>query len=195
MASKRKLRTNIYLIGSETSQIYGSKLPSNRQVLQVFFYNIRCVNLTVRESARLAIEETVIFWQKARIPVREPQHCICKLEDIYKKWRMLQKNSNRKTDVQRNKENAFTDTLDDLFDIAHANALSTIKIAEDREFLTAQRQKGRPGYLAGVDRKLAEMEQRRLERLEREYQRQEKANQDRSSETSGKFFRILASDN
>lgn len=188
MACKRKLRTNIYLIGSETTHISGSKLPSNRQVLQVFFYNVRYVNLTIRESARLAIDETVIFWQKARIPVREPQHCIAKLEAIYKNWRNLQKNSSRKNDTQRNKENAFTGKLNDLFDIAHANALSTIKIVEDREFLIAQRQKGRPGYLAGMDKKLTEKENRRLERLEKEYERQQKEIQGRSSETEGMFF-------
>lgn len=188
MACKRKLRTKIFLIGSETTQISGSKLPSNRQVLQVLFYNIRYVNLTVRVSARLAIEETIIFWQKARIPVRETQHCIAKLEALYKEWRNLQKNSSRNSDIQRNKENAFTDNLNDLFDIAHAKALSTIKIAQDREFLIAQRQKGRPGYLAGVDKKLAEKEKRRLERLEKEYERQENSNQGRCSEHEGKSF-------
>lgn len=83
MALKSKLRNNIYLIGSETNQILGSKLPSNKQVLQVLFYNMRCVKISLRESARLVVSETVIFWQKARIPFREPQHCIAKLEVLY----------------------------------------------------------------------------------------------------------------
>lgn len=191
MTSKRKLRSNLYLIGCETSQICGSKLPSNRQVLQVFFYNIRCVNLTVRESARLAIDETVIFWQKAKIPVREPQHCVAKLETLYNEWRNLQKNCGRNSTTQRTKETAFTEKLEVLFDIAHADALSTIAIAEDREFLLSQRQKGRPGYLAGIDRKLAEKEERREKRLKKEQERHERLNQDINNENEGKILLLF----
>lgn len=187
MACKRKLRTNLYLIGSETSQISGSKLPSNRQVLQVFFYNIRCVNLTVRESARLAIDETVIFWQKARIPTRDPQHCVAKLEAIYNEWRKLQKNCSRNSITQKTKETAFTEKLDELFDIAHANSLATMKIAEDREFLLSQRQKGRPGYLAGIDRKFTEKENRREERLKKERERHERLNRGIDIKNKGKI--------
>jgi hypothetical protein len=44
------------------------------------------------------------------------------------------------------------------------DALSLIKIAEDREFLLAQREKGRRGCLAGVDTKLHGAEKRRYDR-------------------------------
>lgn len=139
MALRGKLRNNIYLIERETNQILGSKLPSNKQVIQVLFYNMRCVKLSLRESARLVISEVVIFWQKARIPFREPQHCIAKLEALYNEWRMLQKHSKRRNETQEQKEHNFKEKLDDLFDIAHANALEIIKIEEDRQFLISQR--------------------------------------------------------
>ena len=42
--------------------------------------------------------------------------------------------------------------LDDLFDIAHADALKMIKIEEDKLFLISQRKKGRPGSMSGGDR-------------------------------------------
>lgn len=61
MAQKGKLRNHIYLIERETNQILGSKLPSNKQVLQVLFYNMRCVKLSLRESACLVIPETNFF--------------------------------------------------------------------------------------------------------------------------------------
>jgi len=50
-----------FLIGSPSTQILGSKLPSIGQVLSVFFYNVRTVKLNTRESASLAVRECNIF--------------------------------------------------------------------------------------------------------------------------------------
>jgi hypothetical protein len=43
--------------------------------------------------------------------------------------------------TQQKKEPSFTDYLEDLFDVAHADALTLITIAEDSEFLLAQTRK------------------------------------------------------
>ena len=67
----------------------------------------------------------------------------------------------------------FEDSLGDLFDIAHANATNMIKI-EDRKFLFAQRQKGRIGSMLGVDKKLAAIEQRKSERVAKDFERKRK---------------------
>lgn len=163
--TKKNIRSNIYLIGSEISQIFGAKLPSNKQVLSVFFYNHNIVKLTIRESARLAIREVSIFWSKAKIPIRDEQRCIDKLENLHKTWVAIGKNKNKRTEAQRNKERAFTEKLNDLFDIAHANALNMIKWEEDKQFLIAQRQKGRQGSMAGVDMKSLQKAKRKAERL------------------------------
>lgn len=64
----------------------------------------------------------------------------------------------------KKKENVFLDKLDDLFDIAHQNALDQITIEEGRLFLSKQREKGRPGSMLGIDRKLAGVEKRKLSR-------------------------------
>jgi hypothetical protein len=40
MESKINLRKPIYLIGTTSHQLTGCKLPSNKQVLSVLFYNI-----------------------------------------------------------------------------------------------------------------------------------------------------------
>lgn len=45
----------IALIGHVSHQIVGAKLPSNRQALQVFFYNMRFVKLSAKESANLTM--------------------------------------------------------------------------------------------------------------------------------------------
>lgn len=59
--SKVNIRKRIYLIGYSSYQLVGYKLPSNKQVLLVLFFNIREIMLSVRESARLVIDETLIF--------------------------------------------------------------------------------------------------------------------------------------
>ena len=43
-----------------------------------------------------------------------------------------------------------------------------MSIEEDREFLLQQREPGRPGYIAGVDKNLTALEKRKAEREERE---------------------------
>jgi hypothetical protein len=52
------------------------------------------------------------------------------------------------------KVNHFVYNLDDLFDVAHANAMNLIKLQEDKEFLKTQREKGRRGSMGALDRKL-----------------------------------------
>lgn len=173
----RSDKQNVFLIGVPSHQINGAKLPSNRQVLAVLFYNIREVKLTVSESANLVIRECIIFWEKARIPTKAFPNCVKKLVDLYHVWRELQKNCKKTQDTFKNRENCFKINLDNLFDIAHADAFERMKIEEDKVFLRKQREPGRPGSLGGVDRKLAEKEervrQRRLEEEERNVRQRE----------------------
>ena len=96
-SSAHKLRKDFHvtLVGSIPNQMVGAKLPSNRQVLSVFFYNVRVVNLTTKESAALVIQEISIFWQNARIPTRRTDHCVDKVLKLYDEWKGLQKNLTR----------------------------------------------------------------------------------------------------
>ncbi len=50
------------------------------------------------------------------------------------------------------KDDEFVERLDELFDITHCDELKMITNAEDRAFLLAQRQKGRPGLIGVVDK-------------------------------------------
>ena len=118
--------------------ITGSKLPSTRQVLGRFFYLHTVEKKTVKESAAKTTTELVQFWQKARIPTRQEYHIINKIKQQHQIWQGLKKAASRGTEKQQNNEDNFTSVLDDLFDVAHADALQIIKIAEDREFLLAQ---------------------------------------------------------
>jgi len=188
----KKLRSDyqIFLIGSEETQIHGSKLPSNGQMLSVFFYNMRTVNLVVRESAALAVRECCIFWEKARIPIRAIQHCIDKLIKLYNEWRSLQKNSTKVDESYRLKENDFKNKLNLLFDIAHSDALKLIKIDVDRQFLLNQRLPGRPGCLLGKDITGTVKENKNVQRKLNESNRKDNYNKDRPSISSLNFIQF-----
>lgn len=142
----RRSKKSVFLIGDVNHQITGSKLPSNGQVLTVLFYNIREVHLTVNESANLTIRECIIYWEKARIPTKSIPNSVKKLVNLYQVWRDLQKNAQKTQDVFKQRRQEFVNDLDNLFDIAHVDALQLIKINEDRIFLQRQRE---PGHLAG----------------------------------------------
>lgn len=139
--SRRTLRKDceISLIGHYSSQIIGSKLPSKRQVLKVLFFNLRVVKLDLQDSARLTIRETTVFWEKARIPTQSEKNCIPKLKRLYEEWRSIQKYCSRpiekKSPTQKEKESIFIDELEDLFDIAAENALTSMTNKQDIEFL------------------------------------------------------------
>lgn len=139
----------IFLLGHDESQIIGAKLPSNGQILRILFYNMRKVKLNLRMSASLAIKETEVFWEKARIPTRKVQRSIEKLESLYQEWRGIHKNSKRRNELQIKREQTFLEKMDDLFDIAHANASEIINNEEDEIFLLNQRKKRRCGSMIG----------------------------------------------
>lgn len=84
MAFKGRLREDIYLIGPDSDKIVGSKLPSNRQVLNVLFHYLCNVKINLHNSASLVIKEIELFWGRARIPTRDQKHSIKKLEDLHR---------------------------------------------------------------------------------------------------------------
>lgn len=172
---KHTLRSeyDVFLVGKMSVNIMGAKLPSIRQILKVLFYNTRIVKLTVDDSAKLAVEEAKIFWQKARIPTQRIDRCI-ELKKIHKEWGTLLSNRGKTTDAQRMTEAKFSKKIDSLFDIASADALDVIRIESDKEFLKMQRQDGRPGCMLGVDVTLAAKEKRTLDRMEKEDTRKQK---------------------
>lgn len=78
-------------------------------------------------------------------------------------------NAKKTQDTFDQQRQEFLNNLDNLFDIAHIDALQIIKISEDKVFLQRQREPGRTGCLAGVDKNLADKEERvRLRTIEEE---------------------------
>ncbi|XP_036322143.1 uncharacterized protein LOC118736152 [Rhagoletis pomonella] len=175
----------IDLVGRTSHQITGAKLPSNKQLLQVFFYNMRFVDLNAKDSAKLAINAAKIFWQQAKIPTREDHKCADKLIKLYENWKSIQKTApNKRSNAQKRIAEEYVNNLEDLFDIATADALDTMKIWEGKQFLEMQRQKGRPGCMTGVDMVLYGREKRAQERLHKEQERKRKHHEQTSQESA-----------
>lgn len=84
------------------------------------------------------------------------------------------------TAAMRKRYEEFVNNLDNLFDIAHANALNKMRNDGDIEFLKKQRENGRSGSMLGVDQKLADKEERSQLRKEKEGSRQLKHAQSQS---------------
>lgn len=178
----------------------------------MLLYHHKTLNKTIHESATAVINEVLVFWDKAKIPVRPQHHAIKQLETLHDKWQKLKKNSKRTSATQKSNEEAFSDQLGDLFDIAHQDALSLLKNQEDRDFLLAQREKG---CMGAVDNVHSAKETRRKQRQDKEYNRlkqsqsqealmNEMASLTGSSEDTGRdslmrerphCFRLVQSDN
>lgn len=134
------LRVKVAHVGYATYQIVSnSDLPTIKQVLAVLFYNLRRFKNSLDISAKLAVEECLIFWKKARIPTREVYKCVEKLKNEYSRWRKITKNLSRDSDTQKKNEADYKQTIDKLFDIASGNALQLMEDEEDKIFLHRQR--------------------------------------------------------
>ncbi|KAK4883381.1 hypothetical protein RN001_006700 [Aquatica leii] len=136
----------VYLIGVPTDSIFGRKLPNFKDALSLFFYHHKVLKCDIKKSAFLTINIVEELWNKAQIPVRATQNSVNKLLGMFKKWRNLQRSSQRKkSPTQMKNENAFKIKLKGIFDIAHKYAQKNIS-EKQKEFLKAQRLPNRRGF-------------------------------------------------
>ena len=176
-------RKNRYLGVVPIEKITGPKLPPVSQVFSRFLYLYER-KATVREASRTAARECMEFWELASLPVRDEHHCVSKLEAVYQRYLGLKKSKRRETGTQQTAEAAFSEQLEDLFDISHSNALNIIRNDEDRAFLESQRKRGRPGYIAGLDIKHKSRQDAIQKRKEEEEARRKRALEEQEESTS-----------
>lgn len=157
ISTSTRSKQEVYLLGSALEDLYGSKLPSIGDVLRLYATKLK-VAKTKHEAAVSVIKDVQMFWEKARIPMRRSDHAVAQLEVLVQRWEGLKKNKARRTATQIANEEEFKEAFNDLFDVAHQEALQLIKIEEDKQFLLAQREKGRRGVMAGVDMSLTKKE-------------------------------------
>ena len=112
------------------------------------------------------IQEFFAYWNRARIPVWDERRTIKKLKDLVTAWEKIKKNKNRKSETHKMNVEVFTAEFPNLFDVSHDNTFQLITIQVDRDFLLAQREPGRRGCTAGLDRKLKKNEDEQTTRME-----------------------------
>ena len=153
-----RIRSDVYLLDKLEDDIKGFKLPSNCQALGYLLHLHLKLNKTIKTAVSDTVEKVELFWERARIPVRQTYNSKKKFEKVLLHWQSLKKNKDRTTPAQVQGEQSFKDTLDDLFDIAHTDVLKMITVEEGRQFLISQRMKGRPGIMARIDKTLRSKE-------------------------------------
>ena len=109
----------IFLVGEANHQITGAKLPSNRQVLAVLFFNICEVILTVSESANLVISECIISGTKRKNTHKIISKLCQEIVDLYHVWRELQKNSMKSQEIHKQRAETFPNGLGYIYLISH----------------------------------------------------------------------------
>ena len=152
--------------------------------LGLFLHHYLDLKLRIRESSAAVVSELVKVWDKARISISDRHNCQTKVEKLFEKWRLLKKNKGSQSVTQQANESDFIAIFDDLFDFAHAEALTTMTIDNDKQFLLLQRQKGRPGTMSGVENVLFGKEQRSKHRKQQTLSRQLRIEEEQSSHSA-----------
>ena len=143
METRSATAETCWLIGNTLDGILGNKLPSNGQVLRRLFHLTRINGKSIKEAGTTVCHEVTLFWEKARIPTKRPDHIIDKIKKLHETYRGLQKHSERQNPKHVESIKDFENSLDDLFDIAQSDAMKKMTIQKDKDFLQAQRQKGK----------------------------------------------------
>lgn len=163
-------RTAVWLIGQPEKDLPYSVLPTMGDVLRTFFHYHKSLKQTVPASANSTSGDLAHIWSKARIPMTYQPHIVSKLKAYVDEYNLIKKNKGRASDSQRAKENEFKAKMYLLFDIAHKDADTIIKIEEDKLFLEDQRN-ARMMKMGGEDVRLSQREERVAQRRQVETER------------------------
>jgi hypothetical protein len=120
----------------------------------------------VKESIRDTIQQVIEIWKKAQIPTQRIDSGEQKLRKLYDEYKLLKKNRTAAWDGCKIKSEMFKDKLCELFNIATNNAMTTVTVEEDKQFLTMQREDVTSSSMGGIDSNLAEKEARKRDRDE-----------------------------
>ena len=166
----------VQFIGKIREKFLETKLPTVREVQQVLLYFIRVRKETLKRSVWTVIRLVKTFWvEKSRIPIIHEMRIYDRIMCLYDEWGKVKRNHTRRNDSQKEREHKFEEKMDKLFDLAVPDAMELMTNDEDKKFLRAQRQPGRPGAIStSKDKTLAKQEQKVLKRKARMKQKKER---------------------
>lgn len=84
-------KTDVWLVGQTLPVLLDTKLPSIKEVLQLFFYHKIERKQTVNASAEFTALEVLAVWEKASIPTRKKQYVKEKILKHFNQWQSLKK--------------------------------------------------------------------------------------------------------
>lgn len=157
--------TKAWLIGQPQKDITTARLPSKRQVLQKFLFHHQTEKQTVAQAIKMTIPAVLEYWEKARVPAQRVDNAERKLKKLHQEYADLRKTMNSKCEKRTISAAMFESDLDDIFDIAKADAMTAIPDEEDKEFLRLQREDLSSSSFGPVDRTLAMREVRKSQRV------------------------------
>jgi hypothetical protein len=175
---KTRASTNVWLVSQQLPALDGlsclNRLPTAGHVLRRLFYDLKTNKLSLSASCSNVIDEVLQLLYTANISTTQKPNAVAKLKALYEKHAGLGKNKIRRTERQKEMERDFCNLLKKLFDVAHADCESLIKIPEDWAFLQDQRGAMKMA-MAEEDMDFKEREERKQQRKQDELRRQKKA--------------------
>lgn len=140
---KSKISTRVddkvWFIGYISPSFQENTLPTKENVLCRLYFDLRKKKSSLSTASNVVADELLDLWKKAGIPTTQKPNVVSKIKNIHETHRALVKHRTRTSAKQTKQQNEFTESISRLFDIAHQNAGSLIKIEEDRTFLQDQR--------------------------------------------------------
>ena len=85
-------------------------------------------------------------WAKASVRTCLKKYVVKKIEEMFKEWAELKRNKAKHSEEFQLKEKKWKDGLENLYNIAHANALGITTVQEDKNF-PFQKEKSLPSRL------------------------------------------------
>jgi hypothetical protein len=152
----------------------GNRLPSRKEVLAVFIFHHVNKKEFVTAAAGSTTTKILDVWKKANIPTSDPSYVKKKVMKLFSDFKTIKKLKNRTTETEVAKRGIFKDSLEDIFDVAHADALTSRIPEEDKEFLRSQREDRASSSIAGVDQTSVKKQERACLKRKREDDRRER---------------------
>lgn len=117
----------IRLVGIPMPKILEHKLPTVKEVMCVFFYQLQVLKCSIKQSAKNVIDQVIELWKKNQIPTCETANAVKKILRYHNQWLKLQKSfTRRKSLAQNQNEMKFQNELKMLFDVVNQKSLKTL---------------------------------------------------------------------
>lgn len=130
------------------------KLPTVKEVMSVFFYQLKVLKCSIKQSAKNATDQVIELWKNNQIPTSGSTNVIQKILRYHNRWLKLQKSFVRKKSSAQNKNVIiFQNEIKALFDIVDHKSIKLLD-NDIRELYSNQKSDTRKEILSNNPNKL-----------------------------------------